>query len=83
MMYIPPKDIDSRRWFKLHVIVLIDTILCSDKKHECFHTGLILIVQGICIYEERYVWAPCILAMLYRDLHSFILVLRGDQSLAH
>lgn len=57
--------------------------MCSDKNHECFHTGLILIMQGIYLRGERYAWAPTILAMLYKDIHSFISVKKYDNIVAH
>lgn len=82
-MYMPLKDIDNIWWFRLNIIVLIDTILYSNRDYECFHIGFIPIVQGICLHEERYTWATCILAMLYRDLHRFISMQKGGRIIAH
>lgn len=78
IVYMPLKDINSTRWFLLYVMVIIDTILYNDKNHEYFHIGLILVVQGICSQGERYAWAPCILAQLYQNFHSFVSMKKGE-----
>lgn len=55
-LYMPLEDIYNACWFQLYVIILINMILCSDKNHEFFHTGLILIMRGIFLHGERYGW---------------------------
>lgn len=82
-LYMPPQDVENEIWFRLYIIVLIYTILYSDKNHECFHMGLILVFHGIFLQGERYAWDPCILAQLYQDLQNFMTVENGGRIVAH
>jgi len=83
MIYMPLEDIDIFCYFRLYVAIFIDIVMCSNKNHECFHNGYRAIMQGICLHRERYTWDHCILAMMYRDLHSFISMNKGGRTVVH